>query len=263
MKKKHLLDLTVKGVERINEKYILIRLTDSAPLPDMEPGQFVELRIDGSKTTFLRRPISIHYVDYEKNELWLLIALVGDGTKSLATLREGDTMNILLPLGNGFTVSPDCNKGGEAPYSVLLVGGGVGVAPLLYAGDVIRRNGGKPVFLLGARSRKDLLELDRFRAIGEVYVTTEDGSEGEKGFVTDHSIWDRQTFCQISVCGPKPMMLAVARLAREKNTYCEVSLENKMACGLGACLCCVEDTKEGNVCVCKDGPVFSIDKLKW
>lgn len=263
MRKKYLLDLTVKCVERINEKYILIKLTDSAPLPEMDPGQFVELRIDGSKTTFLRRPISIHYVDYEKNELWLLIALVGDGTRSLAELKEGDMMNILLPLGNGFTVAPACEDNAEKDYSVLLVGGGVGVAPLLYAGEVIKKNGGTPVFLLGARSKSDLLELDKFRAIGEVLVTTEDGSEGEKGFVTNHSVWNTRHFCQISVCGPKPMMLAVAKLAREKETYCEVSLENKMACGLGACLCCVEDTTEGNVCVCKDGPVFSIDKLKW
>ncbi|MCM1079736.1 MAG: dihydroorotate dehydrogenase electron transfer subunit [Bacteroidales bacterium] len=263
MKKKHLLDLTVKSAERINEKYILIKLTDSKPLPEMNPGQFAELRIDGSGTTFLRRPISIHHVDYTNNELWLLVALVGDGTRSLARLKEGDTMNILLPLGNGFTVSPPCKSDTGEPYSVLLVGGGVGVAPLLYAGEAIKRNGGIPVFLLGARSKKDLLELDMFRAVGEVYVTTEDGSEGEKGFVTDHSIWNTRSFCRISVCGPKPMMLAVARLAREKETNCEVSLENKMACGLGACLCCVEDTKEGNVCVCKDGPVFSTDKLKW
>jgi dihydroorotate dehydrogenase electron transfer subunit len=96
-----------------------------------------------------------------------------------------------------------------------------------------------------------------------VFVTTEDGSEGEKGFVTNHSIWDSEHFDQISVCGPKPMMMAVAKMARERNTPCEVSLENMMACGLGACLCCVEDTNEGNVCVCKEGPVFDIDRLKW
>lgn len=263
MKQKHLLDLTVKCVERINEKYILIKLTDNAPLPDMAPGQFVEIRVDGSKTTFLRRPISIHYVDYEKNELWLLVALVGDGTRALAKLKEGDMLNILLPLGNGFTVAPDCEENAKKDYSVLLVGGGVGVAPLLYAGEMIRKNGGTPIFLLGARSKSDLLELDNFRAIGEVFITTEDGSEGEKGFVTNHSVWNTHNFSQISVCVLKPMMVAVAKLAREKGVYCEVSLENKMACGVGACLCCVEDTQDGNVCVCKDEPVFSIDKLKW
>lgn len=255
--KKYLLDLRVKAVEHINEKYVLIRLTDDKPLPEMLPGQFVEVRVDGSTTTFLRRPISIHYVDREANELWLLVAAIGDGTRQLAKLQQGDLVNILLPLGNGFTVT------NTAATSHLLVGGGVGVAPLLYAGKVLKDNGIEPVFLLGARSAKDLLELDRFRAIGRVYITTEDGTEGETGFVTQHSIWNNEQFAMVSVCGPKPMMMAVAKLSREKNMPCEVSLENMMACGLGACLCCVEDTKDGNVCVCKEGPVFDIDRLNW
>jgi len=261
--KKYLLDLKVKGVEQINEKYVLVRLTDDKPLPEMMPGQFVELRVDNSSTTFLRRPISIHNVDRENNDLWLLVAAIGDGTRAIARLREGDTLNTLLPLGNGFTV--------PAGQTVILAGGGVGVAPLLYAGEAIRQKGGTPVFLLGARTAKDLLELDRFSAVGKVYATTEDGSAPagyedvtERGFVTNHSAWNSVAAgTQVSVCGPKPMMVAVAKLSREKNLNCEVSLENMMACGLGACLCCVENTKDGNVCVCKEGPVFNIDKLNW
>ncbi len=252
--RKYQIDLRVSAVEHINEKYVLIRLTDDNPLPEMIPGQFVEIKVEGSQTTFLRRPISIHYVDREKNELWLLVAVVGQGTRAMASLSAGDTMNLVLPLGNGFTISA---------RKTLLVGGGVGVAPLLYAGKAIREAGGEPVFLLGARSAKDLLEIERFRAIGRVLTTTEDGSDGERGFVTDHSVWEKETFQMISVCGPKPMMVAVARKAREKNIPCEVSLENMMACGLGACLCCVENTTDGNVCVCKEGPIFSTDKLKW
>ena len=252
--RKYQIDLRVSAVEHINEKYVLIRLTDDKPLPEMIPGQFVEIKVEGSQTTFLRRPISIHYVDREKNELWLLVAVVGQGTRAMASLSAGDTMNLVLPLGNGFTISA---------RKTLLVGGGVGVAPLLYAGKAIREAGGEPVFLLGARSAKDLLEIERFRAIGRVLTTTEDGSDGERGFVTDHSVWEKETFQMISVCGPKPMMVAVARKAREKYFPCEVSLENMMACGLGACLCCVENTTDGNVCVCKEGPIFSTDKLKW
>lgn len=252
--RKYQIDLRVSAVEHINEKYVLIRLTDDNPLPEMIPGQFVEIKVEGSQTTFLRRPISIHYVDREKNELWLLVAVVGQGTRAMASLSAGDTMNLVLPLGNGFTISA---------RKTLLVGGGVGVAPLLYAGKAIREAGGEPVFLLGARSAKDLLEIERFRAIGRVLTTTEDGSDGERGFVTDHSVWEKESFQMISVCGPKPMMVAVARKAREKNIPCEVSLENMMACGLGACLCCVENTTDGNVCVCKEGPIFSTDKLKW
>jgi dihydroorotate dehydrogenase electron transfer subunit len=145
----------------------------------------------------------------------------------------------------------------------LLVGGGVGVAPLLYMGAEMRLQGIEPTFLLGARSGKDLLMLDMFKRFGRVCVTTEDGSEGERGFVTQHSILQKEHFDRIATCGPTPMMKAVARYARQADVECEVSLENLMACGLGACLCCVEKTTEGNLCVCKEGPVFNIRKLLW
>ena len=146
---------------------------------------------------------------------------------------------------------------------MLLVGGGVGVAPLLYQGAFLKSLGVKPTFLLGARTSKDLLMLDEFRKYGEVYITTEDGSEGEKGFVTQHTILQKQRFDLIQTCGPTPMMRAVARYAYQQGIDCEVSLENMMACGLGACLCCVEKTTEGNLCVCKEGPVFNIKRLLW
>ena len=105
--------------------------------------------------------------------------------------------------------------------------------------------------------------LEEFEAVGKVYITTNDGTLGEQGFVTEHSIWKEKKFDMIYTCGPKPMMMALTKMARENNIDCEVSLENLMACGLGACLCCVENTKEGNVCVCKEGPVMNINKLLW
>ena len=252
--KKQILELAIKDIRHLNGKYVLIRLTRDERLPEMMPGQFVQILAEGSPTTLLRRPISIHFVDRNANELWLLVAVVGNGTKAMAEKRVGDKMNVLAPLGNGFTVSQG---------TTLLVGGGVGVAPLLYAGAAIREKGGTPVFLLGARSGKDLLEIERFKAVGEVFVTTEDGTCGERGFVTDHTLWQERRFDRIAVCGPKPMMVAVARKARQSATPCEVSLENMMACGLGACLCCVEKTVKGNVCVCTEGPVFDIEKLTW
>ena len=255
--KKYLLDLQVKSVERIHQRYVLIRLTDDKPLPDMLPGQFVEIRIDGSSTTFLRRPISINFVDRSLNELWLLVAEVGDGTRWLSTLQPGSMLNCLLPLGNGFTMPQ------QTADKVLLVGGGVGVAPLLYMGAEMQRQGCEPTFLLGARSAGDLLMLDSFERYGRVYVTTEDGSEGEKGFVTNHSLLQKEQFTRIATCGPTPMMKAVAAYARQVGVECEASLENLMACGLGACLCCVEKTTEGNLCVCKEGPVFNVRKLLW
>ena len=255
--KKFILDLTVNSVEALSNKHVLIKLTDDKPLPEMLPGQFVEVRVDNSPSTFLRRPISINNVDYDRNELWLLVAAVGDGTRQLQKLQKGDRLNCMLPLGNSFTMPTDSTQ------KVLLVGGGVGVAPLLYFGKRIKAMGGEPTFLLGARSTKDVLERELFEQVGRVFITTEDGSEGEKGFVTNHSVLAQEHFDRISTCGPKPMMMAVARYAFKNDIECEVSLENKMACGVGACLCCVEKTVEGNKCVCKEGPVMNIKKLTW
>lgn len=255
--KKYILDLKVKAAERVSGKHVLLKLTHDEKLPEMVPGQFVEVRVDGSSKTMLRRPISINFVDYDANELWLLVAVVGDGTHHLASLGEGDIVNCVLPLGNGFTMPA------AADDKYLLVGGGVGVAPLLYMGAQIQAMGGDPVFLLGARTKADLLMFDEFEKYGRVCVTTEDGSIGEKGFVTNHSLLNKADFNMMSVCGPKPMMMAVARYADKAGVSCEVSLENMMACGIGACLCCVEKTIDGNLCVCKDGPVFNIKKLLW
>ncbi len=256
-----MLDLQVVSVEALNEKYALIKLTYEELLPSMVPGQFVEVLIENSPHTFLRRPISINNVDLERNQLWLLVAAVGDGTRHLTRVKVGDRVNCVLPLGNGFTFPDTVMQGADRRF--LLVGGGVGVAPLLYFGKELHDMGCVPNFLLGARSAKDLLLVEEFMRYGNVYLTTEDGSGGEKGFVTDHTILQREHFDQVSTCGPLPMMKAVARYASKVNTYCEASLENMMACGLGACLCCVEKTKTGNVCVCKEGPVFDVNKLLW
>ena len=253
---KYIIDLTVRSVENLSPKHVLIKLTDHQPLPEMLPGQFVEVRVDGSPATFLRRPISIHFVDKVHNELWLMVAMIGDGTRQMGRLQAGDTLNCVLPLGNAFTMPAAKDE------KVLLVGGGVGVAPMLYLGSALHAQGIQPTFLLGGRTAQDLLELDIFNRYGRVCVTTEDGSLGEKGFVTNHSVLNEH-FDRICTCGPTPMMKAVAHYAKEHDITCEVSLENLMACGLGACLCCVEKTTEGNLCVCKEGPVFNINRLLW
>ncbi|WP_297678494.1 dihydroorotate dehydrogenase electron transfer subunit [uncultured Bacteroides sp.] len=255
--KKYILDLTVTENVRLHMNYVLLKLTSSSLLPEMLPGQFAEIRVDGSPTTFLRRPISINYVDRQRNEVWFLVQLVGDGTKQLGKVKAGDTINVMLPLGNGFTIPSHPSD------KLLLVGGGVGTAPMLYLGEQLAKNGSKPTFLLGAKTDKDLLQLEQFATYGDVYTTTEDGSHGEKGYVIQHSILNSIQFEQIYTCGPKPMMMAVAKYAKSKNIACEVSLENMMACGVGACLCCVENTAEGHLCVCKEGPVFNINKLLW
>ncbi len=255
--KKSVMDLIVVENVSLNANYFLLKLTAQQQLPEMLPGQFVEVKVEGSSTTFLRRPISVNNFLPEKNEMWLLIQKIGDGTRQLSTLKSGETLNLVFPLGNSFT-KPD-----SASNSALLVGGGVGTAPMLFWGKILKENGIAPNFLLGARSASDLLQLDEFSKYGNLYTTTEDGSHGEKGFVTHHSILKQQKFDNIYTCGPKPMMMAIASYAKSNGIACEVSLENTMACGFGVCLCCVENTVNGHVCVCTEGPVFNINDLKW
>lgn len=256
--KKYLSDLIIKSIEHLRQDYVLIKVSPiDNQLPTIYPGQFVEIKVDNSSSTFLRRPISVNFVDYETNELWLLIHIVGEGTAALSKLSVSDKLNCLFPLGNGFTMPEGSSK------NILLVGGGVGTAPLLYYGKKLKEAGHRPTFLLGGRSSVDLLQLSDFEKYGNVLTTTEDGSLGVKGFVTHHPVWNSETFDFVATCGPKPMMVAVAHMAKDRNISCEASLENMMACGLGACLCCVEKTTEGNLCVCKEGPVFNIERLGW
>lgn len=251
-------DMVVSECETLNDAYALLKLIPiGAELPPIGAGQFVQIRVPNSPETFLRRPISVNFVDYDKHELWLLVRNAGEGTRHLIESQPGDYYNVMYPLGNTFSMPK------RKDATTLLVGGGVGVAPLLYFGKILKEQGFKFAFALGARSQGDLLMLEEFEKYAPVHVSTEDGSMGEKGFITQNSV-----FCgsidHIACCGPTPMMHAVAKIAREKGAMCEVSLENHMACGIGACLCCVEDTKdEGNVCVCTEGPVFNINRLKW
>ena len=235
---------------------VLLRLRSEQPLPDISPGQFAQVRVDGSPSTYLRRPISIHDVDEHDREIALLVQQVGEGTRHLAATSVGDLINILLPLGNGFTLP-------EKRERCLLVGGGIGIAPLFYLAKMMGEKDVLPTLLLGGKTKSDLPRLMDYGQVGEIFATTEDGSLGEKGFVTAHSVWQKEHFDKIYVCGPKRMMMAVAKLAAEREIWCEVSLEHMMACGLGACLCCVEDTVDGHVCVCKEGPVFNTRRLKW
>ncbi len=255
--KKCILDFKIVENIKLHCNYSLLKLAPiSGILPQILPGQFVQVAIDSSKTTFLRRPISINNVDYERNLLWLLVRKAGEGTAHLIDMPEGATINIVLPLGNTFSIPVSSES------RLLLTGGGVGVAPMLYFGKYLKEKGYNPEFLLGARSASDVLELEEFKAIGPVHISTEDGSLGEQGLITKNSILS-QKWDKIYCCGPAPMMKAIASVARAFNADCEVSLENMMACGLGACLCCVENTVKGNVCVCTEGPVFNINQLTW
>lgn len=256
--KKQIKDYVVRSNERLSDSYSLLKLqpADGSAIIDTCAGQFVEVEVPDSKSTFLRRPISINFVDRERNELWLLVRVAGEGTRHLVALAEGRVLSLVLPLGKGFSIPADTVS------KVLLAGGGVGVAPMLYLGSELKKRGFEVAFLLGARSKGDLLELEELEKIGSVYVSTDDGSMGEHGLITKNSALQK-SWQMLYCCGPMPMMKAMASYAMRNNIECEVSLENRMACGVGACLCCVEDTVEGNLCVCKEGPVFNIKRLKW
>lgn len=254
--KKQIIDFQVIAIERSNDIYSKLTLTpaDGTPLSDIHPGQFVEVSVPGP-TTLLRRPISVHDFDSKSNTLTLYVRRAGDATRRLCESAVGDVYNIVLPLGNGFPT--DLPSGSR----VLLIGGGIGIAPLLYYAKWLKANGYQPAMAFGAQTADMFLAESDFEALGTVAYATNDGSRGHNGFVTELlGDTDADIWC---VCGPMPMMKAVAAIARERGVKCYVSLENTMACGLGACLCCVEKTTTGNRCVCTDGPVFEISELTW
>ncbi|HHX31505.1 MAG TPA: dihydroorotate dehydrogenase electron transfer subunit [Bacteroidales bacterium] len=252
------LNFLVQSNDILNVRNNLIKVTpaNNETLPEMFPGQFVQILVDNSPNVFLRRPISINFIDKKKNEIWLLIQRVGEGTRKICELNPGEVINLMFPLGNSFTI-PN-HKG-----NYLLIGGGVGTAPMLFLGKRINEFGIEPDFLLGGRSATDILQQEEFERYGNLFLTTEDGTVGQKGYVTDHTILKEKNYDYIFTCGPKPMMVSVAKYANTNGIECEVSLENLMACGFGACLCCTEKTVRGNVCSCTEGPVFNIKELTW
>ena len=256
--KKLVQNLQVISNRRLNKDHVLLELKSEIPLEGILPGQFANILANGSHQVFLRRPFSIYQVNYKCNSISILIKVVGEGTSSLSMSVTGDTLSVIFPLGAGFTLP-------EKKSKLLLVGGGVGVAPLMLLASLLKQGGHHVDILLGARSSEDLVVMENFAEFGFVHTTTEDGTHGVKGYVTDHPIFglNLDSYDKIYSCGPEPMMKAVARLARTNQVSCEVSLENTMACGYGVCLCCVTETKEGHRCVCTDGPVFEINQLKW
>lgn len=249
--RKYITDFTIVGKQVYNESYFSLTLQHPDRLPEIAAGQFVEVEVPGNKQVMLRRPISIHDVNIDNNTLTILVQVVGKGTRTLSKLSEGQKLNLVYPLGHGFNLEGT---------RTLLVGGGAGIAPLLHLSKCLSAKGIHPTILLGGRTAALIPVQKEFEPYGTIGFATEDGSLGEKGLVTQHSLFSAD-YDHIYTCGPTPMMKAVARYALEKGIECEVSLENMMACGIGACLCCVVDSDEGHKCVCKEGPVFNAKKL--
>lgn len=242
----------------LSDTYHLIDLAlpQEVKLAGIVPGQFVQVAVPHERY-LLRRPISICDIDHSERSLRLLVAPVGTGTKQICSVKEGDCLDVVFPLGHGFSL-PDSSEARP-----LLIGGGVGIAPLLYQARKLYASGIKPTVLLGAREKRFLKLSDEFAPFCDLILCTDDGSLGCKGFVTQASLWSKFDFTHVYVCGPMPMMINLAKLLKDKKADVEFSLENMMACGVGACLCCVEKTVEGHKCVCTDGPVFKLDRLTW
>ncbi len=255
--KKLVQDFRLIRNRRVNDEYYVLELKADNNLPEIKPGQFAELRVDNSDDVFLRRPISFYDIDFQDNIIHLLIQKVGKGTRKLAEAEEGELINMIYPLGNSF----NC----QGVKKALLIGGGVGVAPLLYLGKYLKEKGIEPTFVLGFRSKELLVDISEFEKYGPVHLTTDDGSAGERGIVLNHSALSHNlsVYEKIYTCGPEIMMKAVARFALENEIECEASLENTMACGFGACLCCVQQTVHGNLRVCEEGPVFNTKEIIW
>ena len=244
--------------KQLNKDNFQLLLQSPHLFSDIYPGQFINVEIKEATEIFLRRPFSVLDVDYGQQTISLLVKILGKGSKKLTEANVGQTINAIFPLGKSFTL-PDISD------RILLIGGGSGVAPMLFLAKICGLDPSNVNVLIGARSASDHIDVTEYLDFGNYYFTTEDGSLGEKGYVTNHSIFSTQLnqFDKIYCCGPDLMMKSIGRKAIEKNIFCEVSLENLMACGFGVCLCCVEDTKTGHKCVCTDGPVFNVNDLKW
>ena len=218
-----------------------------------QPGQFVEVAVDKAKV-LLNRPFSIY--NATENSLELLVKPLGRASEALSTYVPGDSIRVIGAMGNGF-------PGDVQGKRILLVGGGIGIAPMRYYAIDALAKGAQVEMLFGNQTDPDQTLVDILSQTCPLHLCTDDGSRGHHGFVSTHTALTERPWDMIAVCGPSPMMRAVAAIARTRNIPCFVSLENTMACGLGACLCCVEPTTTGNRCVCTDGPVFNIDELTW
>ena len=211
-------------------------------------GQFVNIKLEGF---FLRRPISV--CDWDATTLTLLYKAVGSGTKAMTKLSEGEVLDILTGLGNGY----DTTKSGASP---LLIGGGVGVPPMYALAKKLLEEGKQPIVILGFNTKDEVFYQQEFEALGVVvHIATADGSVGIKGFVTDvvKTIADYTYFY---TCGPEPMLKA---LSAQTKTSGQLSFEERMGCGFGACMGCSCETKYGTKRICKDGPVLEKEEIIW
>lgn len=211
-------------------------------------GQFLNIKLDG---LFLRRPISI--CDYDESTITILYKVVGTGTEAMSKMVPSDILDILTGLGNGY----DTKKSGDRP---LLVGGGVGVPPMYRLAKNLIAEEKQPIVILGFNTKEEAFYVEEFKNLGaKVLVATADGSLGTKGFVTD-IVKNLSDYTYFYTCGPEPMLKALSDCTK---TSGQLSFEERMGCGFGACMGCSCKTKYGNKRICKDGPVLEKEEIIW
>lgn len=253
----------------INKNYFKIVLESKNISLKSRAGQFLEVKISDGYEPLLRRPFSIHYTKNKK--IVILYEVLGKGTQILSQKKPGEYLDILGPLGNGF----DYERRTTSDERRILIAGGMGVAPLVFLAEklaklkTLKQSKLKTLVLIGAKTRNHILCEEEFKNFGcEVQISTDDGSRGFKGRVTDLlknllRATNNERRTTILACGPKPMLKEIAIISEKYDIKAQLSLEAYMACGFGACLGCAAKTREGYKMVCSDGPVFEAKEILW
>lgn len=253
----------IKILRKEKLKMDILKFTCLAPeiVNDVFPGKFIEIRVSKTFESFLRRPISIYNADKTNNTIEFIVQVKGRGTEFLSEIEEGEMLDVVGPLGNGIFDIKNCKN-------IAIIGGGIGIFPLyLLAKENIKQ--AEINTYLGFRNKELVMLEKEFKDVSKrLTITTDDGTYGQKGYAIDYlkADMDNLNIDAIFACGPLPMLQMVKELAESKNVYCQLSLEQRMACGIGACMgCSVKlNTIDGSVQyarVCKDGPVFESNKI--
>ncbi len=263
--------------KKLSDQYYVMELRSPELTDEVKPGQFLMLRVRGGYEPFLRRPFSFYGIKFSKDQrtFEILYKVVGLGTKLMTDVKEGEKIDVIAPLGNGFSLPSDIR-------TAVMVAGGIGLAPLLFLAEgvhKIRIDKVEAIFLYGGQGKADMIDIDRIKdTSSEIKICTEDGSLGSKMLVTEllERYLEEKTIGKhdrrstgIFSCGPKAMLKAVSSIAKKYDIPCQVSLESFMACGFGACLGCVVKVLQGESGdiayerVCKEGPVFDSERIVW
>ena len=254
------LEVKITENKKIAQGFYRMRLESAYLAKNSKPGQFIEIKCSEEHEVLLRRPLGVHRI--LNGGIEVLYEVVGKGTELLSAKRKGSMIDLIGPLGKGFEFP-------VAKRPAMLIAGGVGAAPLLFLAEKMVKNKIKPYVIVGAKRSSHILCEKEFKKLGcFVRVSTEDGSRGHKGYATDimeHLLTIiKRKISGIYACGPNPMLKAVAKISENNGIPCQVSMEERMACGVGACLGCPVKVKSGGYkMVCKDGPVFDAKEIVW